>query len=272
MLTYQPPAMSSFALTVTVGGYHHCGRSWSIPETFSADYHRIYIPVSGQARQALGEQWTEFRPGQVYFIPAHTRNRRLCEREMQVHWLHLQADSQLLAQQLQQVRSIVSWPEVQWRWARPIYQRLCEFSPVADPVYAAGVHGFAATVVAAAIIPAPHAMAANRQQRQRFQAALEVIEKRFPRTVPAAALAQVMGMSVVHFRRSFKEAFGLPPHAFVSRRRMEDASRLLIESALPVAEIAASCGYPDEFYFSRAFKQHHRLSPLAYRRDRSRLP
>jgi AraC-like DNA-binding protein len=264
--------MSDFALTVTTGGYHHCDRLWSIRDDFSADYHRIYIPVTGQARQSLDDEWTEFRPGQIYFIPAHRHNRRLCEREMQVHWLHLQVDSPFLTHQLLQVRRIISWPEAQWRWARPIYQRLRDYTASAEPAFAASVHGFAATVVAAAIIPPPQAMAAQGLQRQRFHAALALIDKRFPLSVPAPALAQVMGMSVVHFRRTFKQAFGLPPHAFIARRRMEEASTLLTDSDRSIAAVASACGYPDEFYFSRAFKQHHRLSPLAYRRMRARLP
>ena len=37
-------------------------------------------------------------------------------------------------------------------------------------------------------------------------------------------LAQVSGVSEAHFARSFKEAFGIPPHRYLLTRRIERAT------------------------------------------------
>lgn len=47
---------------------------------------------------------------------------------------------------------------------------------------------------------------------------------------PVARLAEVGAVSAAHFARSFKEAFGLPPHRYLLARRIERAVALLRET------------------------------------------
>ena len=44
---------------------------------------------------------------------------------------------------------------------------------------------------------------------------------------PVARLASVSGVSQAHFARSFKAAFGVPPHRYLLTRRLERATALL---------------------------------------------
>src|ERR1700681_4035270 len=50
---------------------------------------------------------------------------------------------------------------------------------------------------------------------------------------PIPRLAQVSAVSSAHFARSFKEAFGVPPHRYLLTRRIERATALLRETDLP---------------------------------------
>lgn len=52
----------------------------------------------------------------------------------------------------------------------------------------------------------------------------------------------------------------------VQEQRMHKARSLLAASALSVGEIARQCGFADEAYFSRRFRQAHGLPPGQYRR------
>ncbi len=74
-------------------------------------------------------------------------------------------------------------------------------------------------------------------------------------------------VSITHFRRLFKQFTTLPPQQFLINCRMQLAVRLLLTSDSPVSEVAENCGFDDEFYFSRMFKKHFHLPPLAYRRE-----
>ena len=51
-------------------------------------------------------------------------------------------------------------------------------------------------------------------------------------------LGEVSGVSEAHFARSFKRAFGLPPHRYLLTRRIEQAATLLRDTALDITEIA----------------------------------
>jgi AraC family transcriptional regulator of arabinose operon len=263
--------MADYGLAVVAGGFYRCDRHWTQEQPAPASWQRIYIPVSGRARFALAESWTELVPGQLYLIPAHGATRQWCADEMRVWWMHVVVEAPALAQQVARLGAIRSWPEAQWRWARPLYERIGSQLAGGTVAHTAALHAFALAVLAAGLGD-PADPAPGERLRGRFAPALALIERQHPHAVPAAALARVMGMSVVHFRRSFRQAFGLPPHAYASAQRMELAAGLLAEGGQSVARVAAACGYPDEFYFSRVFKRHHQVSPSSFRRRRLRVP
>lgn len=60
---------------------------------------------------------------------------------------------------------------------------------------------------------------------------------------PVRRLAAVSGLSESHFARSFKVAFGIPPHRYLLTRRIERAKALLRDTDLPVIEIAFQTGW-----------------------------
>jgi AraC-like DNA-binding protein len=265
--------MTVISFSVPTGGLHRCDPGWNLPLPHPSGFHRVYVPISGAARYALGDEWTELRPGRLYFIPAHHANRQECRAEMRVHWLHLTIAAPQLAQRLARLGSIVWWPEREWSWWRPTYRRIVEhIAGGGGPALGAAVHAFALAVAAAAAERAPAEEQGLTRARERFAPALELIERRFPRPPAVSALAAACSMSAVHFRRSFRSAFGVAPHAFVARRRLERAAVLLIDAGRSVAEVASDCGYDDPFYFSRAFRRHHHASPAAFRRARQRAP
>src|ERR1700759_3406641 len=60
---------------------------------------------------------------------------------------------------------------------------------------------------------------------------------------PVQRLAKVSNVSQAHFARSFKDAFGVPPHRYLLTRRIERATALLRETDLPVTDIAFPTGW-----------------------------
>ena len=82
--------------------------------------------------------------------------------------------------------------------------------------------------------------------------------------------AAKLGISRTTFRRFFLAYLNLPAGEFLLNARIDRARRLLIETALPVAEIARRCGFADPFYFSRRFRLENGETASAYR-DRNRV-
>jgi len=82
---------------------------------------------------------------------------------------------------------------------------------------------------------------------------------------PVERLASVSGVSEAHFARSFKQAFGVPPHRYLLTRRIERATTLLRETTLPITEIAFQTGWESLGTFGRTFRDITGTNPSAIR-------
>jgi transcriptional regulator GlxA family with amidase domain len=82
---------------------------------------------------------------------------------------------------------------------------------------------------------------------------------------PVRRLARVSGVSHAHFARSFKQAFGVPPHRYLLTRRVERATALLRDTDLSVTEIAFVTGWGSLGTFGRTFRDVTGESPGAIR-------
>jgi AraC family transcriptional regulator len=98
------------------------------------------------------------------------------------------------------------------------------------------------------------------------------IDANLDTSLDCEALAHLAGLSVSHFARAFKCTFGFPPHVFLVRRRLERAQVLMLQSTLPLAQIATDCGFCDQAHFSRQFLQFAGQTPGSWRRARASAP
>ena len=89
---------------------------------------------------------------------------------------------------------------------------------------------------------------------------------------PVTRLARVSGVSAAHFARSFKQAFGAPPHRYLLTRRIERATALLRETELSVTEIALEAGWNSLGAFGRTFHDVVGESPGEFRARQRTAP
>lgn len=82
---------------------------------------------------------------------------------------------------------------------------------------------------------------------------------------PVRRLARVSGVSEAHFARSFKQAFGVPPHRYLLTRRIERAMALLRDTDLPITDIAFRTGWESLGTFGRVFRDITGESPSGLR-------
>jgi len=82
---------------------------------------------------------------------------------------------------------------------------------------------------------------------------------------PIPRLAKVSGVSEAHFARSFRDAFGVPPHRYLLTRRIERAKALLRDTELPIIDIAFQTGWNSLGTFGRVFRDITGESPTELR-------
>ena len=80
-------------------------------------------------------------------------------------------------------------------------------------------------------------------------------------------LAALVGYSVDHFARLFKQSFGRSPHQYILERRIERSKSLLRDRGHSIAEVAGLCGFASQAHFHTAFKARTGVTPGAFRKS-----
>ncbi|WP_420156612.1 helix-turn-helix transcriptional regulator [Nocardiopsis sp. CNT-189] len=93
----------------------------------------------------------------------------------------------------------------------------------------------------------------------------DALDRDFAGSWDSARLARVGLASPTHLRRSFRAAFGESPHAYLCRRRVERACRLLRSTGLSVTDIARAVGYESLGTFTRRFVRMVGETPTRHR-------
>jgi AraC family transcriptional regulator len=79
-------------------------------------------------------------------------------------------------------------------------------------------------------------------------------------------LAREAHLSPFHFSRAFKAATGLPPHSYLTARRIEHAKELLATSEMPMREIALEVGLSSQAHLTDCFHRLVGVTPREFRR------
>jgi AraC family transcriptional regulator len=82
-----------------------------------------------------------------------------------------------------------------------------------------------------------------------------------------AGIAEIVGVHPVTLARGFRAGYGCSVGTYVRRLRVELAGRWLLETDLPLAEIALAAGFCDQSHFSNLFHRVVGVTPSHYRRQ-----
>jgi AraC family transcriptional regulator len=102
--------------------------------------------------------------------------------------------------------------------------------------------------------------------------ATELLEAHLDGDIALQQVAEACELSVSHFARAFKQTFRTPPYRWLIERRVDRARDLMTNSRLPLADIAARCGFADQSALNRSFKRIHGVTPGIWRRGRLTAP
>jgi AraC family transcriptional regulator len=110
-------------------------------------------------------------------------------------------------------------------------------------------------------IKSPH-----RLDDRRLRRVLAYVEEHLADDITVADLANVACLSIFHFTRAFAGAMGVPPHRYVSQRRLESAKAMLATGRASLSEIALESRFSSQSSFTRAFRRATGMTPAEYRR------
>ena len=94
--------------------------------------------------------------------------------------------------------------------------------------------------------------------------AIKYIQFNYSHEITIDDIAKTVGVSRSHLYRLFMTNVGQSPIDYLTAYRIGEACSLLKNSRLSIAEIAASVGFSDKFYFSRVFKKTMGMPPSRF--------
>ncbi len=106
------------------------------------------------------------------------------------------------------------------------------------------------------------------RENARVRRVREYLEAHVADDVSLAELSTVADLSAFHLLRVFREAVGLPPHAYLTQLRVRRAKALLLQG-VPIVEAAADAGFADQAHLTRRFKEVFGITPGRLRADRN---
>lgn len=114
----------------------------------------------------------------------------------------------------------------------------------------------------------------SRNEDSKFKNSLEnaveqiriKIRHEYNNDVSNAEYAAEYDMSVSYFMHLFKQLTGTTPQNYKLQLRVEAAQHMLIDTTLPIGEIATQVGFNNSMYFCRYFSKKTGMSPSQYRK------
>ena len=87
----------------------------------------------------------------------------------------------------------------------------------------------------------------------------------YTRKLSLKEIANASGLSAPYFSTVFKEEMGENLSNYLNKLRIEKASAMLVTTNMPISEVATACGFEDQSWFSKIFKNNTNLTPGKYR-------
>lgn len=97
----------------------------------------------------------------------------------------------------------------------------------------------------------------------RLQIIRDYLRANYRDNVSLTELSELTGLSKFYVCRVFREAIGLPPHAYLNLVRIHQAKRLL-KKGLSVSQVAVDVGFFDQTHFTKRFKAVLGITPNQY--------
>jgi len=236
----------------------------------------VTVVLAGRMEAGIGADWFALTAGETALTnPGQTHTARATE----VDFISVRISPLLVNELVAEIGLTRATPEIGFRASRATDATLTQLArAMAAEMEGAGV-GHEAMLDTLARQMAIHLLRAHLTVRKsaqielsragpvdrRLRRAIEFMHDNFARELAIEEIAAAAYLSEYHFARLFKQITGLTPHAYLANVRLEQARRLLADTAMAISEIATRVGYQSQSHFTKIFKSVTGVTPRVYR-------
>lgn len=109
-------------------------------------------------------------------------------------------------------------------------------------------------------------------QKAVVRLAVAYIEAHLFEEMEIEKIAEELNYSKFYIARAFREYTGGTIYKYIQGRRLTEAARMLVETDIPIIDIAYQIGYQSQQAFTQAFHQVYRYTPQVYRKNQLFYP
>ncbi|WP_238858937.1 AraC family transcriptional regulator [Clostridium sp. YIM B02569] len=106
---------------------------------------------------------------------------------------------------------------------------------------------------------------ASNLQEFYVREAINYIEKNYNNNISVENIAKWCNLDRSYFGKIFKNSMKTTPQEFLIKYRLSKACEMLKDNNISIREISELTGYPNQFHFSRSFKEVYNMSPRQWR-------
>ena len=99
------------------------------------------------------------------------------------------------------------------------------------------------------------------------QLTMRFISERFTDKITVKDICEAVGYSKSTVLSAFKKEFSTTVNSYLNTLRLERAKKMLENENTSINEVALSCGFSDQSYFSKVFSAAYGITPTEYRRE-----
>jgi len=267
------------------GGLAPVERPAGVLRTDVGPAHEFVLVVRGKARVATPGQVFELRPNDLLLVDPGVRHGELpadppCSYEMfwcELHRTHVLMGHTLFSlsrrwrlgptlelhgrSHLQNVAEAIS-SELsfrQWGWERSVASLLNYLACLM-------MRRLHADRPVRRLPSEPPTIYQDARVSRTIQGVIKYCRANLQETLRLEEIAAAVGYSPSHVSHSFTRQLGRTVSECVRELRLSAAREMLLDTDLPIGEVARAIGYSDPSHFTRAFTRTYQLSPRAYRR------
>ena len=226
-------------------------------------YSRPYLVEKGHAELFLRNRTIRLEEGRLYFIPSTVIGAH-CEGRMTHDFLHFMPEGEL-SDRLMLCPPPESIPATPLHTA--LFAELIDIPQHNDSAAADLKRRAVLFYLLSGFVSDLPPDSANR----RFLPILRYIDEHLNERLTNRILGDRLYLNEVYFSNLFKKTFGQPPVTYINARRISVAASMLLETELPVKQIAWHLGFENETYFNRIFKKQTGVSPGHFRAKKGML-
>ena len=245
-------------LVLHESGYLRRNRRWNFPNVFSP-FWRLYYDFAPGHPLDFQDKTVALGPDRFVLVPSRSRFHCRGERAVRTLWLHFNSARHLVSGQVVPIELKPTPAE-----AECLAELVQLLESNKEGELNNRIFGFSLALLQLVL---------NRQEIHWLEGApagivqaVQHIEEHFSAELYIPVLAQIAGMSVRSFMRTFAHHYRLAPGQFITQVRVREAAHLLLSTNESLEQIAEKTGFRDRAYLSRVFKRLTHEAPAEFRR------